>query len=495
MVRPVPATRLRDANQAPLRRERAYVLYWMTAQRRLHDSFALDHAVWLTRELGKPLVVLEALRVAYPYASDRLHRFVLDGMADDVAEARDSRAVLHSYVETSPGEGSGLLEALAEDACVVVTDDHPSFFLPRMLAAAARKLDVRLVAVDGNGLLPMRLPTPVHRTAYAFRRELQKLLPPQLLHIPSERPLEALPPVPMARLDPAISARWPSSTEAELRAPSLVASLPIDHSVPVVPGRVGGSREAERTLEAFVQTRLSRYLDRSSPDADATSGLSPYLHFGHVGAHRVFRAVVGSSLERARLAPNGGKREGYYGLDAARESFLDQLVTWRELGFHFALQVPENDRYASLPDWAKKTLDEHRHDPRPFLYDRATLARAATHDPVWNAAQRELLETGTMHNYMRMLWGKKILEWTSSPEEAFEIVLELNDRYALDGRDPNSYSGIGWVFGRFDRPWAPKRPVFGSIRYMSSASALRKLDLERYLSRFDGHRSFPTEIL
>lgn len=484
MTTEVPRSRLRDANDAPIRVERAYVLHWITAQRRLEDNFALDRSVELARELGKPLVVLEALRVGYPYASDRLQRFILDGMADTVEGALGTSARWHAYVERRPGEGSGLLEALARDAAVVVTDDTPTFFLPRMVEAAARKLDVRMIAVDGNGLVPLRLPTPVHATAYSFRRELQKLLPPQLEAFPSPRPLERLRADLVASIDPDVEKRWPSVDAETLRDPALLASLPIDHTVPSVRDRSGGSRAGLLRLRAFVEGRLGRYPERNHPDADVASGLSPYLHFGHVGAHRIFREVVGADFDPARLSPNGGKREGYYRLDAAREAFLEQLVTWRELGFHVAHHRPDFAAYGSLPEWARKTLDEHRADPRPVLYDLATLARAATHDPLWNAAQRELLETGTIHNYMRMLWGKKILEWSASPEEAFRVLVELNDRYALDGRDPNSYSGIGWVLGRFDRPFPPRRPIFGLIRYMSSASARKKLDLGGYLERF-----------
>jgi deoxyribodipyrimidine photo-lyase len=167
------------------------------------------------------------------------------------------------------------------------------------------------------------------------------------------------------------------------------------------------------------------------------------------------------------------------------EAFLDQLVTWREVGLNMCTLRPDDYmRYESLPDWAQKTLADHQKDPRGALYTRAELEGARTGDRVWNAAQRELLREGRIHNYLRMLWGKRVLEWTRTPEEALEILIELNDKYALDGRDPNSYSGIFWTFGRYDRPWGPERPVYGSVRYMSSANTVKKLDLERYLERY-----------
>ena len=170
-------------------------------------------------------------------------------------------------------------------------------------------------------------------------------------------------------------------------------------------------------------------------------------------------------------------------MSAGAEAFLDQLVTWRELGFVFCRYVEGYARFETLPDWARATLEKHARDPREHVYELADLEAARTHDELWNAAQRELREEGRIHNYLRMLWGKKILEWTRSPREALEIAIRLNDRYALDGRDPNSYSGILWCFGRFDRPWAPERPIFGSVRFMSSANTARKLDVGAYLAR------------
>jgi deoxyribodipyrimidine photo-lyase len=181
-----------------------------------------------------------------------------------------------------------------------------------------------------------------------------------------------------------------------------------------------------------------------------------------------------------------GKREGFWGMSREAEAFLDELVTWRELGLNFCARREDYDRYESLPEWARRTLEAHAADRRTHLYDLDAFARAATHDPVWNAAQRQLLAEGRIHNYLRMLWGKKILEWTPHPREALRVMIELNNKYALDGRDPNSYSGIFWVLGRYDRPWAPERPIFGVVRYMSSDNTVRKLRIKRYLERWGG---------
>ncbi|HZN55287.1 MAG TPA: hypothetical protein VFB67_08185 [Candidatus Polarisedimenticolaceae bacterium] len=240
-------------------------------------------------------------------------------------------------------------------------------------------------------------------------------------------------------------------------------------------------------LEDFVERRLERYgRERNEPEKDATSRLSAYLHFGHLSSHELLLAIA--SLEgwsRADLATvASGRREGWWGMSPPAESFLDQAVTWRELGLNFCAHRGDYARFESVPGWARATLAHHAADRREHRYDLEAFASARTHDPLWNAAQTQLLREGRIHNYLRMLWGKKILEWTASPEEALDVMIELNDRYALDGRDPNSYSGIFWVLGRYDRPWGPERPVYGTVRYMSSRNTARKMPVEGYLRRF-----------
>jgi deoxyribodipyrimidine photo-lyase len=267
----------------------------------------------------------------------------------------------------------------------------------------------------------------------------------------------------------------------------VLAALPIDHGVPVSPVIAGGAQAAASRLDGFLSSGLARYhLDRSHPDLDVSSGLSPWLHFGHLSAHRIFGEVMTrEGWTRRRLSPKAtGQREGWWNVGAAAESFLDECITRREVGFNFCALRRDHAQYGSLPDWARASLDAHASDPREHVYALEEFARAGTHDPLWNAAQRQLVMEGRMHNYLRMLWGKKILEWTATPQDALAVMIELNNRYALDGRDPNSYSGIFWVLGRYDRPWAPRRPIFGVIRYMSSANTMRKLKLKRYLETY-----------
>ena len=458
----------------------------MTSARRLRSNFALEGAVSLAREHRKPLVIFEPLRVGYPHASDRLHRFVIDGMADHARQLAGTPITYLPYIEPTPGDGRGLLAALASHALAVVTDDYPAFFLPRMLAAAARQLTVQFEAIDSNGILPMRAAGRTFVTAFSHRAYIHNNFREHIQTWPAELQLSDLPR--LTALPAAISARWRFAAGADLDAPaSLIASLPIDHSVAPVDLR-GGDTAAQAALARFITDALGNYgEDRNQPSVAGTSHLSPYLHFGHIGAHDIFSAVMNAERWTTRkLAPKGGgKREGWWGVGPNAEGFLDQLITWRELGFNMCVQRPDDyDHYASLPDWARATLDTHAGDTRKWLYTQSDLEHANTHDPVWNAAQRELTQTGWMHNYLRMLWGKKILEWSRSPEDALEHMTSIMNRHALDGRDPNSYTGYFWTLGRYDRPWAPEREIFGMIRYMSSDSTMKKWRMKPYLARF-----------
>lgn len=483
----VPTARVRTLNDRVPDPNGAHVLYWMTSARRTTFNFALERAVEWACELGRGLVVLEALRCDYEWASDRFHRFVLDGMADNALDARGREGLAwYPFVEPNPGAGKGLLAELAATAAVVVTDDYPTFFIPDMLSAAADRVTVRFEAVDSNGLAPMRGTPRSFPSAYTFRRYLQKSLPDYLGQTPETDPLERLkgiaaPVIPVSILD-----RWPSADSALSEGGPDLASLPLDHSVGPV-GLRGGTRAAGLRLQEFLRYRLSEYADeRNHPDEDAASGLSPYLHFGHISVHEILVRLA----EREEWTPafedrpTNGKRTGWWGMSPSAEAFVDQVVTWRELGFNMAANRPDHREYESLPEWARETLEAHAGDARPSLYNLEELQAAATHDELWNAAQRQLLGEGIIHNYLRMLWGKKILEWTAGPREAAAVMIELNNRFAIDGRDPNSYSGIYWCLGRYDRPWGPERPVFGKIRYMTSRNTARKLRLKEYLERY-----------
>lgn len=477
--------RIRDLNQKPIRKEQKYILYWMTPARRPHFNFAIDRSVELSIKLDRPLVVLETLFVDYPWASERIHQFIIDGMVDNANAFGATGALYYPFIERRSGECKKLLDLLSKDACIIITDDYPDRYLQGQEAAIAKKAQVRVEAVDSNGLLPMRATQKVFLRAYDFRRFLKHELPWHLRFPPHGnsitrkiRPLRQLP--------KQISSNFPPSTIEQLKDSSqLLSRIPINHKVPPVPYR-GGWSKARRLLKQFVSHKLKDYARyRNHPDYDATSGLSPYLHFGHISPHEVLEAIAaheGWSFEAyCNSEPEHLRSPGLFGMSDEAQAFLDQVITWREIGFNFCANRQDYDRYESLPDWAQATLAKHADDPRPYLYTLKDFENAETHDDLWNAAQRQLLTEGRIHNYLRMLWGKGILHWSQSPKNALEIMIELNNKYAVDGCDPNSYTGIFWVLGRYDRPWGPERPVFGKIRYMSSASARSKLKVKAYL--------------
>lgn len=487
---PSPSLRVTVLNSAPIRPDGDFVLYWMIAYRRVSSNFALQRAAEWAAKLQKPLVIFEPLRIGYQWASDRLHRFVIDGMAENAArvtELRNPGVIYYPYVEPHADAGKGLLAAWAARASVVVTDEFPSFFLPRMVEAAASRLSVRFEAVDSNGLLPLRATDRVFTTAFSFRAFLQKQLPPHLVELPQPEPLKNLRLPSLVALPSDITQRWPAVSEKLLRGDvASLTALPIDHSVGAVETR-GGTSVARQKLAQFLAKSLPHYAaGANDPDADNRSGLSPYLHFGHISPHELFRELMTQEewLPSSLGEKTGGKREGWWGVSPGAEAWLDEFITWRELGFNMSSHTTDYDQYESLPDWAQATLAKHASDPREYVYSLDEFAKAATHDPLWNAAQIQLVREGRIHNYLRMLWGKKILEWSESPREALATMIELNNRYALDGRNPNSYSGIFWTLGRYDRAWGPERPVFGLIRYMSSESTRRKMSVRSYLERY-----------
>jgi deoxyribodipyrimidine photo-lyase len=462
-----------------------YVLYWMVANRRSRFNFSLDRALAWADELRRPLIVLEALRVDYPHASDRIHRFVIDGMAANSKAFHGSRVRYYPYVEPASGVGRGLLERLSEDAAVVVTDDFPCSFLPEAIRRAGERLEVRLEAVDSNGLMPLTAVPRAYPAAVHLRRFMQSTLRDHLGEVPASNPLATLSVPGLAVIPRDVLDRWPAVDGLLLSGGSdPLAALPIDHGVQVV-SIAGGEGEATRALASFVERRLPSYHEaHSHPDDRGTSRLSPYLHFGHISVHEVFNSVMKAeawNLGRLSRLANGA-REGWWGVRPGAEAFLDQLVVWRELGFNTCFRRPHDyDRFEGLPEWAQDTLVRHTSDPRQYQYEFATLERGQTHDALWNAAQRELVRDGWMHNYMRMLWGKKILEWSATPQEALQTMIALMNRWALDGRDPNSYAGYMWVLGRYDRPW-PERPIYGTVRSMSSANARHKVRVRQYLT-------------
>lgn len=481
----IPDTRLHRKNDRPVRSDGDFVVYWMNAARRPVWNYGLEYAVVKAVELGKPLLVVEALSCSYRWASDRHHAFVIDGMVANAGHFEGTGVAYYPYVEPERGAGRGLHRALGEKACLYVTDEWPCFELPAWVSKVAGEVPVSMVAVDSCGLWPIGATDRVFTTAYSFRAFLQKNLIEHLQQPPRPDPLEGVK-LPHGKVPAGIAKQWPPYDPETGHA--VLASLPIDHEVGVVEGQPGGFEAGARLVRRFLDKRLPNYGERSKPDKTAASELSAHLHYGHTSAHEILAGIAdleGWSPNDLDERGNGGKRQGWWSLSEAAEGFMDELVTWRELGLNFGHLRPDDyDKFGSLPNWARITIAEHAADERPIVYSAKQFEDAQTHDKLWNAAQFQLRREGIIQNYLRMLWGKKIYHWSKTAEDALETMIELNNRWALDGRDPNSYSGIFWVLGRYDRAWGPEREIFGKLRYMTSDSTARKYRTKEYVERY-----------
>lgn len=478
--------RVFEKNSKETASDGAYVLYWMQVSRRFHYNYALEHAVEYANKLGKPLLILEALSCDYPWANDRIHRFILEGMSEHYEYATRKKLNYVAFSEWKPGEYERLLMKLASSAAVLITDEYPLFPVRNRNETLSQKVKIPYISVDSNGLIPLGLTDKDPYSAYLFRKIVQKKFIDAYTSPPASNPLDRLKNRSEILLDDLSSGSLSRPEKVFENIPGFIEGLAIDHSVKPVDWH-GGRSAGLDMLGKFLQNGLQVYDEkRNDPDEQKTSRLSPWLHLGKVSEYEIVRAVLEHQPEGWHLdmiTDNNGSTGKFFNGNPNIDSFLDEVITWRETGFHFAHHRPDYDRFGSLPDWALQTLNKHRDDPRKWVYSYEELATSQTHDELWNAAQTQLREEGMIHNYLRMLWGKKVIEWTPDPETALQYLIDLNNTYAIDGRDPNSYSGIFWCFGRFDRAWQ-ERDIFGKVRYMSSDSTRRKVKLNNYLGQF-----------
>lgn len=426
------------------------VVYWMSRDQRVRDNWALLHAQELALGRKVPLEVAFCLVSGFLGAAWRQYSFMLGGLR----EVEKDLGRLGIGFRVLAGEPASRIPRLLKelDASALVTDFDPLRIKRGWVEGAAARVRVPFFQVDAHNIVPCRVASPKREFgAYTIRPKLLRLLPEFLTGFPEVRrhPFR------------------PEGSRVKTDWKKLADGLRVDRSVGPVDWARPGEQAASRALEDYLENRLADYARAGNdPVADVQSRLSPYLHFGQLSA------------QRAALEAQRHDRD-----IPAQEAFLEQLVVRRELSDNFCLYEPAYDGIEGFPAWARDTLDRHRHDPRPYLYGQDELEEAKTHDPLWNAAQSQMVSSGYMHGYMRMYWAKKILEWTESPEEALRVAVYLNDRYLLDGRDPNGYTGIAWsIGGVHDRAWG-ERPVFGKIRYMSEGGARRKFDVAAYIAR------------
>ncbi len=431
-----------------------YVLYWMQQSQRAEHNPALDVAVREANRLKRPVLAAFGLTDAYPEANLRHYRFMLEGLQD--AQTALRRMGIQMVVR--PGRPVEVALALARRAALVVCDIGYTRHQRQWRRSVAAGANCRVLAVEGDVVVPVAVASAkAEYAARTLRPRIKKHLNDYLTLSRAVKPRRTSLHLDMDGIDLDDIDR-------------VLAGLTIDRKVPPVsPLFKGGCREAKKRLRAFIRKHLSRYdAHGNQPQTDDISHMSPYLHFGQISPVYVALQV---------LRERQGRR-----ID--RDAYLEQLIIRRELAANFVHYTPDYDRYTCLPEWARKTLKDHADDERPVIYSRKELEAAGTHDPYWNAAMREMKHTGFMHNYMRMYWGKKIVEWSGGPEKAFKTALAINNKYFLDGRDPNSYAGVAWLFGKHDRAW-PRRPIFGKVRTMTAGGLERKCDIQAYIRKVE----------
>lgn len=426
-----------------------YVLYWMQSSQRVLYNHALSYSASLANDLDLPLLVFFGLSNLYEEANFRHYQFMLEGLAETSEELKKRNIKMIVWL-INPAEG---VMNLAGNAAVVITDFGYLKLHETLISDVLKNIKKKFIAVESNIIVPVKSASSKENySAATFRPRIMKLINLYLNKVPD--------------LKVGHTSLGLGLKGINLSTPgSVIKEIKFDTSIPPVDGIKGGSSNAVRLLNSFIQKKLNEYhVKRNNPSLDFSSHISPYLTFGQISPVFIARKILETD-------------------SAGRDSFLEELIVRRELSFNFVYYNKNYDSIKSLPGWAMDSLLKHESDRRDFVYTRIEFEKGRTHDVYWNAAQNELVTTGKIHNYMRMYWGKKIIEWTEGPETAFEYMVYLNNKYALDGGDPNSYTGIAWCLGKHDRPWG-ERPVFGKIRYMNEKGLTGKFDMSLYLVKY-----------
>ena len=449
----IQKSRIQFLNDAPAAKGR-YVLYWMQQSQRPDYNHALEYAIQQANRLGQGVLVGFGLMDDFPEANLRHFTFMLEGLK----ETRSILAKLGIKMVIQKGPPAEVALKLGCNASLIVCDCGYLRHQKSWRNQVAQQAACRVVQVESDVIIPVRVVSnKAEYAARTIRPKIHKHLADYLIDFK---------PTTVKKSSLNLSVRGVNLENID----AVLQKMKIDHNVPSVTDFFkGGSSQAKQTFKIFLHRRLAHYVNnRNQPQTDDISHMSPYLHFGQISPLSLALQIncVGSHLQ------------------AAKDSFLEELIVRRELAMNFANYAPHYDSYQCLPNWARLTLAEHKKDPRENVYTRRQLENAQTHDEYWNAAMREMRYTGFMHNYMRMYWGKKILEWSKTPEHAFRTTLAINNKYFLDGRDPNSYTGVAWVYGVHDRAWF-ERPIFGKIRYMAASGLERKCDIKGYIKKVD----------
>jgi deoxyribodipyrimidine photo-lyase len=437
--------RIQPLNRKTIGKE-DFVLYWMQASQRCEYNHALEYAIRQANQLNLPVLVYFELVDDFPEANERHYYFMLEGLREVRQELEKMK--IRSIISCRHAETPNLV-MLARSAALVVTDCGYLPMQRQWRSQYAEKIECAMVQVESDAVIPVAAASAKEEySAATLRRKINAKLSQYLVPLDQTVPNRS-----------SLGLEYPSFPFDDISR--AISALRIEGGVKPSAFYRGGSKAAGGYLQDFLTRKIGHFHKwRNDPVKDYQSHLSPYLHFGQVSP--LFVALQALSQD----SPGTGV-------------FLEELIVRRELALNFAYYNPLFMAYEGLPDWARRTLEKHKPDPRQFFYSPDELEGAATHDPYWNAAQREMVLTGKMHGYMRMYWGKKILEWSPTPEEAYRVALYLNNKYELDGRDPNGFAGVAWCFGKHDRPWG-ERPIFGNIRYMNDRGLKRKFDIDAY---------------
>lgn len=445
----IATERIRFLNNCP--DQTGAVVYWMSRDQRVQDNWALAYAQYLAEAFKQPLLVIFNLVPQFAQATWRQYSFMLRGI-EEVAEELDQLHIPFHILLGNPQETIPLFIE-KEKIGTLVSDFSPLRIYGEWKKAIIARVTIPFYEVDAHNIIPCWHASPKQEFgAYTLRPKINRLLKEFLTEIPAIHNQQS-----------GYQYIKPQTNWQQLKD-----SLEIDFNIPPVEWCSPGSKAGLEVMNTFIQNKLNQYdQNRNDPNIDAQSHLSPYLHFGQISAQRIAWEIQKSNISQE-----------------AKEAFLEELIVRRELADNYCFYNKHYDSFAGFPEWSQETLKNHLHDPRPHLYTQAQLEIAQTHDRLWNAAQLQMVRTGKMHGYMRMYWAKKILEWTKSPQIAQEIAIYLNDKYELDGRDPNGYVGISWsIGGLHDRAWF-QHPIFGKVRYMNANGCARKFNVEKYIDQY-----------
>jgi deoxyribodipyrimidine photo-lyase len=428
-------------------KERKYIIYWMQSSHRTQYNLALDYAIFMRQKLDKPVIVYFGI-TNFLEANQRHYKFMFEGL-QEVKESLENQGIKIIFQQISPEKG---IVELSKKACLIVVDRGYLRTNRKWYNLAAQKVKCPLFQVEDNVIVPVELASNKEEySAATFRPKINMKTSFFLRELKLNKPVKN-------------SVNYKIHSLNINKTKQITDSLNFPSNVSPTNYFYGGTKQAIKKLELFLNKKLYNYpISRNDPTSDSLSNLSPYLHFGQISPIQIAHKVISSNNP-----------------EEAKRVFLEELIVRRELAINYVFYNKNYDSFAGLPNWTRKSLLEHKNDSRQYIYSLKEFEQAKTHDPYWNAAQNQMRFTGKMHGYMRMYWGKKIIEWTKSPQIAFEIALKLNNTYELDGRDPNGYTGVAWCFGKHDRPWK-ERAIFGKIRYMNDKGLRRKFDADKYV--------------